>query len=287
MMCAGMDPVIYLVPGHAYPGFRMNGKYYAIESTGIGGEGMGGRSSAQEAYQMGMKSLEKFIQSVQSGDTRYMILDVREAIKNGALAMELKDDNFLRQKIDELAQSFDGSGVPQQVSLSTISADNTGGGGGGNDDDNPGGGGGDQNTGGSLPSGYRSFQGPISFGYPGSWHQLRRESHWPPQMTHAFSNSARTTYVEVYNFPGYGSPQQAMYAIQQFIQGMGGYVEYQNAGQSGGFVLYNGTTTFSGGGLNWVAAFRSTGNGVAGVAIGANFGVNAEGTAQKILSTLR
>ena len=43
MMNAGMDPIIYLIPGHAYPGFRMNGNYYAIESTGIGGEGLGGR----------------------------------------------------------------------------------------------------------------------------------------------------------------------------------------------------------------------------------------------------
>jgi len=34
---------IYLIPGHGLPGFKMNGKYYAIESTGIGGEGMGGR----------------------------------------------------------------------------------------------------------------------------------------------------------------------------------------------------------------------------------------------------
>ncbi|HVE61722.1 MAG TPA: hypothetical protein VNA26_07880, partial [Chitinophagaceae bacterium] len=31
MMNAGMDPIIYLIPGHAYPGFRMNGNYYAIE----------------------------------------------------------------------------------------------------------------------------------------------------------------------------------------------------------------------------------------------------------------
>src|SRR6185436_303626 len=60
MMCAGMDPVVYLIPGHAYPGFRMNGKYYAIESTAIRGEGMGSRSSSQEALQSGMKSLEKF-----------------------------------------------------------------------------------------------------------------------------------------------------------------------------------------------------------------------------------
>jgi len=41
MAGAGMDPIIYLLPGHAYPGFKMNGNYYAIEATGIGGEGLG------------------------------------------------------------------------------------------------------------------------------------------------------------------------------------------------------------------------------------------------------
>src|SRR6218665_1039264 len=56
MMQAGMNPVIYLVPGHAYPGFHMNGNYYAIESTAIGGEGIGGRNSGTAAYQAGMKN---------------------------------------------------------------------------------------------------------------------------------------------------------------------------------------------------------------------------------------
>ena len=37
MACAGMDPIVYLIPGHAYPGFKMNNHYYALESTAIGG----------------------------------------------------------------------------------------------------------------------------------------------------------------------------------------------------------------------------------------------------------
>ena len=274
MMCAGMDPVVYLVPGHAYPGFRMNGKYYAIESTAIGGEGMGGRSSAQEAYEHGMKSLNKFIEAMQNGDGRYMVVDIREAIKNGAVAMELKDDTFLRQKIDEIAQSFDANAIPTDVRVTQETVNYV--------PDNGGGGGGNTGT---LPAGYKSFKGAISFGYPGSW--TIHQGQGMPQCTHVISNAAQTTFIEVYNFSGYSSPQQAMNAVEQYVNQIGGSLQYQNAGQSGGFVVYNGTTTISGGGLNWVAAFKSTGNGIAGIAIGAVFGVNAEATAQKVLSTVR
>ena len=108
-----------------------------------------------------------------------------------------------------------------------------------------------------------------------------------PQCTHGISNAAGNTFVEVYNFPGYGSAQQAIVAIQQYVGNAGGYLQYTNTGQSGGFTVFSGTTTIGNGGLNWVAAFKTTSNGVAGIAIGANFGVNAEATAQKILSTVR
>ncbi len=293
MMCAGMDPIVYLVPGHAYPGFRMNGKYYAIESTGIGGEGMGGRSTGEQAYQQGMKSLDVFIKHAQSGDPGYMILDVRESIKNGAIAMELKDDNFLRQKIDELAQSFDASGVPVNVSTTGAggneppSGGGDGGGGGGNSGGDGGGGnsGGGGNTG--LPSGYKMYEGPISFGYPSSWRALPRSPYSMAQCKAVISNSARTTYLEVYNFPGFTNNEQGIIAIQQHVGAKGGYLEYQTSGQSGAFTVFNGTTTVSGSMINWVAAFKRTGNGVAGVAIGAFEGVNAQATAQKILSTVR
>ncbi len=284
MMCAGMDPLVYLVPGHAYPGFKMNGRYYAIESTAIGGEGMGGRSSGEDAYKSGMKSLDEFIKHAQTGDPGYMILDVRESIKEGALAMELKDDNFLRQKIDEIAQSFDGNAVPQNVNTNVaVTTD-----GGGNNPGNDGGGGGGGNTGGGgMPSGYKSFQGPVSFGYPASWKRMARSEYTMPQCSHVFTNAAQNVDVEVYNFPGYSTGQQAIMAIQQHVNGNGMYLQYQAAGQSGGFAMFNGTTSGSGFSLNWVAAFKNTGNGVAGIAIGAYAGVNAEATAQKILGTLR
>lgn len=284
LMAAGLDPVIFLVPGHAYPGFRMNGQYVAIESTAIGGKGIQGGQpqSALEALAIGEKKLEEFSRGMQSGDPRFMIIDIRECIKNGAVAMELKDDATLRKEVDLIAQAFDGNAIPTNVQTTqtaqTTTTDY-------NPNDNRDRGNDNQNNSGNLPSGYKLFQGPISFGYPGSWSITQPQG--MPECTHLLSNPAQNTFIEVYNFSGYSSAQQAMNAVQQYVSQLGGSIQYQNAGQSGGFVVYNGTTLLPNGSLNWVAAFKSTGGGIAGIAIGALAGVNANATAQKILSTVR
>ncbi|MGY6522190.1 MAG: hypothetical protein ACXIUD_10695 [Mongoliitalea sp.] len=110
MSAGGLEPVIYLVPGHAYPGFRMNGQYYAIEATGIGGEGLGKIFSAEEALEQGMKQLEEFFQKTMQGDPRYTIVDIHQLNMAGVTPMSLKDDEFLRQKVDKIADNFS----PQQ-----------------------------------------------------------------------------------------------------------------------------------------------------------------------------
>jgi hypothetical protein len=103
MRNAGMNPVIYLVPGHAFPGFHLNGKYYAIEATGIGGAGIGGTASVEQALQHGMKELEATFQAVQQGREGYYLLDVNALYQAGIIPMELRDDDFARRKIDEYA----------------------------------------------------------------------------------------------------------------------------------------------------------------------------------------
>lgn len=291
MMQAGMNPVIYLVPGHAYPGFHMNGNYYAIEATGIGGEGIGGRSSGTDAFQAGMKQLKTFYQQAQLGDPSYMLFDVRESIKNGAIAMELKDDNFLRQKVDEVARDFSGGAVATNVQTGGVNGntggggDNSGGGNGGGD--NSGGG----NTGGSAPSGYRMHNGILSFAYPQSWRAIPTSNFSVPQMVAVYGNSARTMTVQLYNFPGASSVTQVMSQLAQTIRQAGAQygvqVQYQQAGQSGNYTLFKGETANSQSGLNWIGAFRSTGNGIAGITIGANYGVNGEKIATQILNTLQ
>ena len=174
MACAGMDPIVYLIPGHAYPGFRMNGHYYALESTAIGGEGLGGRSTPQQALEAGMKELNTFFERAQAGDDRYMVIDIREAIKNGAVAMELKDDNFLRQKIDEIAKSFDNTNTQITSNVQATNGGQAGNNeGGGNQGGNDEGGGGNSGGGGAnVPSGYSLYQGVVTFAYPAGWQIL-------------------------------------------------------------------------------------------------------------------
>lgn len=102
----GLEPVIFFVPGHAYPGIRFKGQIFAIEPTAVGGEGIGGVASATQAFEAGMKQYEEFNKMVQAGDPRYTMIDVNELIKNGVHQMELSDDAFLRTKVDEMASRF-------------------------------------------------------------------------------------------------------------------------------------------------------------------------------------
>ena len=106
MSAAGIDPVIYLIPGHAYPGFRMQGQYYAIEATMINGEGLGGIGTAQQAFQKGQEELQEFIKQAQAGNPAYTIVDIHELNQKGVRSMALADDTFLKQKIDQIAQNL-------------------------------------------------------------------------------------------------------------------------------------------------------------------------------------
>ncbi len=99
----GLDPVVFFIPGHAYPGIRFNGQLYAIEATAVGGEGLGHIAGPMEAFEQGMKQLKEFMQKVQQGDPRYTLIDVNDLIRKGVQQMELADDPFLRTKVDELA----------------------------------------------------------------------------------------------------------------------------------------------------------------------------------------
>lgn len=294
MMNAGLDPVIFFIPGHAYPGFRMNGQYYAIEATGIGGEGMqGGRANAQQALQKGMQELQEFIKAAQMGDDRYQMLDVREAIKNGALAMELKDDPYLRQKIDEIAQSFEPNYAVNSNNMMQMNPQqnmvNNGGGntGGGNDGGNTGGGNGGGNS--NVPSGYRTYNGTVSFAYPGSWSSIPPSPESSPQLKKLFTDPSQIAYLEVYQFPGAQSAEQAIRIVQQNVQSRGGQLQYAPAGQSGNFTLLQGQSASGNFSIQWVAAFKPVNGGMAGIAVGtvSGYGGKFQKSIQNILNSLR
>ncbi len=103
---AGLEPVIFFIPGHAYPGIRYNGNLYAIEPTAVGGEGLGKIASPMEAFEKGMTQVRTFMQKVQQGDPAYTLVDVNALNKRGVQQMELADDVFLRTKVDEMAAKF-------------------------------------------------------------------------------------------------------------------------------------------------------------------------------------
>ena len=291
MMNAGLDPVIFFIPGHAYPGFKMNGQYYAIEATGIGGEGMkGGRASAEQAFQTGMKELQEFMKGAQMGDDRYQVLDVREAIKNGAVAMELTDDPFLRQKIDEIAQSFE----PNMVMASTPMMPNQPMNNGGNNMDNGGGNTGG-NTGGNsggntgAPAGYRMYNGAVTFAYPVSWQSQQPSPQSPSQLKKVLMDPSNMAYLEIYQFPGVQSAEQGIMIVQQSVSSRGGQLQYSPTGKSGNFSLFQGQTEFQGTGIQWVAAFKPVQGGIAGIAVGtmSGYGGEFQTSITTILNSLR
>jgi hypothetical protein len=293
MAAAGMQPVIYLIPNHAYPGFVMNNHYYAIEATAIGGEGIGGRQDADQAFQAGMKELDEFIKAVQSGDDRYTVLDIRDAINRGAVAMELKDDSYLRQKIDDITQGWEAMapGADIQQYVNNNGNDNNAGNndnGDNNQDNNQTD---DNNTNqGNTPNGYNSFDGVVHFSYPGSWKIAPKNPQALPQTKYLITNNDNTAYVEVYKFDGYSSIDQAMSTLKQWLGQYGANVSYKAAGRTNaGYTILNGQTSYNGGAINWMAAFKSSANGIVGIASGANdaTGTKYQSTVATIINSLR
>jgi uncharacterized membrane protein YgcG len=292
MAAAGMDAIVYLVPGHAYPGFRMNGNVYAIESTAIGGDGIGGRQSDEAAFQMGMKRLKEDYPNF-GVDGRYQAVVINDAVKEGAVPMELKDDPELKKKIDEFFNKAGAANI--QVSANNpagaVNMDNGGGntGGGG---DNGGGdnGGGNTGGGGNIPSGYRVYQGAVSFAYPGSWRNIGVPQGFIPQCKGVISNSAGNANVQIYSLRGGTRPDQILQVINQALNQRGLGLQYQPTGQSNGYTIYSGQTGSAQGVLiNWYGAFKVTGAGVDGVTIGAysNTGSTHVNTLNKILNSVQ
>ena len=265
MANAGMDPVIYLLPGHAFPGFKMNGNYYAIEATGIGGEGLGNRMSTDEAYESGMKELQDFFQNARAGDDRYRILDVREAIGKGAVPVELKDDAYLRGKIDEIAQAFDAGN--QNMAY------------------------GNQSYGSQTDNGYATYQGDVSFSYPSTWVQLSRTTSTMQQVKDMYADKSNMAAVTVYQFDGYNDLQSAMDAMKSYVEQYGGTIQFSLSNQQiNGYVLYHGQTTYKNTEpANWIAALKATNGGVIGIAVAvyASAGSQYQSTLLNILNSLR
>ncbi len=282
LKAAGLHPVIFLIPGHAYPGILVNNLWYAIEATGVNGAGLGGRLSAQDAYALGMKNLQAFVQARQQGDTRYLVIDVNDLEAKGVVPMELSDDDFLRKKIDDIAATFSGNGAATSAPVRTAEnterpaarttprRSNNGGGGGNNNASNLG----------------NSFSGAISFSYPGEWGRLDYPSAQLNILVAQVGTSDKQTGVSVWNVPA-STPDQALYIMRTRLAALGLYIAYQRTGISNGYSMYQGTTTSNGVQRRWEGVFRNGGNGVVGVTLGSPDFSGYAGIFNSIISTIR
>jgi len=265
---AGLDPIIFLVPGHAYPGFKLNGQYYAIEATGIGGEGLGNIMSAEEAFQTGQKELAEFIKMWQNGDPRYTLVDIHEVNQEGVTPMALKDDAFLRKKVDDIVGSWSASGTTTLVNNSgaqtTRVVNNSGGG---------------SSSGGNSSSGGRA----LSLAIPQGWQTLMRPAPQIPILTGQASSPDQSMSVTVYDVPA-SNANAAMNVISNTLSNYGMSIEFQIDGSTVYGNTYSNEGTFT-----WVAKTLRKNGGIRVVAIGSPdylFQANS-GTINQLFNSIR
>jgi len=237
---AGIDPIIFLVPGHAYPGFKMNGQYYAIESTGIGGEGLGSIMSVENALEKGTKSLEEFFTMQQQGDPRYTMVDIHMANQEGATPMDLKDDTFLRNKVDEMVSAWSGSENAKQVETKVVYVPSP-------------------SSGNTVINKTNS----LSIAIPSSWQTIRNPYADIPILTANAISPDQINSVSVFDIPTTNTGQ-ALELISGYLYNYGQEIAYQVNGNQ-----LVGQTYSNLGTLNWVGKIIRRSNGLRIVTVGA------------------
>jgi len=282
LKAAGDHAVIFLKPGHAFPGIKLGNGYYALESTGIGGAGLGSIMTADQAYETGMKELNDWYASIQKGLPGYYLLDLEQLSDDGYKEMELKDDQYLRQKVDQLALNFQaGYTQPQQQQQqqqqpqqneNEETADN-------NNNNN--------NTNTNNTTTMATHSGNINFSYPASWVKKSRPFPQLPILVTTFSSPNKKGAVEIYQIPGATNVDQAMNYIQQSLTKLGVQVRYAADGDQNGLTRYTGTSVGAQGiSYRWEGFLRAVNGGVECVVVGG--GPNSPFTAiqQQIMATV-
>jgi len=260
---AGLDPIIFLVPGHAYPGFKLNGQYYAIEATGIGGEGLGGIQTVGKALETGMKSLSEFFTKQQQGDPRYTMVDIHQANQEGATPMVLEDDTFLRKKVDEMVAAWSGKvkengGDTRVVYVPTPTPGPV----------NP------------TPS---NTENELSIAIPKSWQTIRRPYPDIPILTASAIAPDQATSISIFDIPT-SNVGEAMDVIGGYLYNYGQEVIYESNGNQ-----LAGQTFSAMGTLNWVGKIVRRSNGIRIVTVGAPDYLYAQksGTINQLFNSIR
>ncbi len=277
---AGEHAVIFLFPTHAVPGVKVSDNgYLAIESTGIGGQGLGGVASAEQAYNAGMMEIDSFFRMRTQGMPGYFLLDIDELSDEGYKQMEMKDDQYLRAKIDQLAQSFVGG----NMNYNQVQQQGQDQGGGGEDETIT-----NNNTPTNNTVAMRTYRGLISFQYPSTWTERNRPVPQVPILTTMFSSpGGRHGAVEVYQVPGATSATQALAYIQQTLARYGVQVRYQGDGEQNGLTRVAGISQDKTGNYRWEGFLKVVNGGVEAVVVGAGRNTSFTTIHQQIMSTIQ
>lgn len=261
---AGLSPVIFLIPGHAYPGIKVGNSYLAIESTMIGGEGIGGRGTADQALSRGMQELKEWYANVQKGNPWYRVLEIDDLYNNGFKDMEMTPDAIQSAEVDKIINAWPTclltAVVPSARPSHSEERHETRRG-----DNHP-----------NANSSWTSLDnGGIGCNYPASWSAVSNPLPQLPQLTSVFFSPDRTDQVELYRMPMGPTPQQAIAYIRSVITRMGENITYQQSGMIGDITRFDGRSAGSNGVLTWAAFFRMTNNGTVGLIVGSKRGADA------------
>lgn len=246
---AGLHAIIFLVPQHAFPGFELDGQYYAIESTGIGGEGIGGIESAAEAFKSGEKKLYAALEKIREGYQGYKIIDVNQLNHEGAIPMEMKDDEYLRKKVDEIAQSFEKTEKPKRqndIQYASVNRTNN-----------------------EVRASLASYNGSANFTYPSLWNRLDNPNPQFPVLECVMMSPDRLASANVYRFPTIRNAEEALNYLQQAFYSNGMQIQYSYFGSRGGYQVYRGQTTSSSGTYQWLGVMKPSSSGMTAVIVGA------------------
>lgn len=251
---AGLHAIIFLAPSHAFPGFELNGQYYAIESTGIGGEGLGEIMTVNQALKSGGKDLDKLFQGLRAGDPRYEIIDVNKLNSEGVVPMEMKDNDYLRKKVDEIAKNFEQKPIREYNvnNNENAYANNRR-----NNSNNEG------------TSRTMRYYGVASFNYPSYWYRTNNPYPQFPALVSVVTSPDQMASTDVYQFNGISSAEAALNYLQQSFSRSGIQIQYSYDRTSGRYQIYRGRTISNMGTYDWIGVMKPTSNGITAVVAGA------------------
>ena len=250
----GLKTYVELVPGHAFVGVASQGNFIPVECTAITPKAVGAERpvSFDEAVKMAMKTADDVMKS----GAFHHELDVGALQTAGIRPPELPDIDV--DKIKSVLASRKNTGAAGRQRAE--------GGGGGQ---GAGGGGGSSAQ---PPAGFQTYTAPnnlLQFAYPAAWQHGPPNNRAVPQLIFAAMDPKRTTIgMEVYYTPQERDPDRALRSIVNSYARIGVNITYGGRDVRQNGIYYTGTSTGSGMQYVWIALFRPSDKGCAGIVIG-------------------